>query len=93
MQGAYRAELPQVWFRFRIDSDFAVTAAGAVLDDFQVWVSCIDTDSDGTDDCNDGCINDPGKIDPGTKEAIRALKRRLSDVVYRHLVADTHQQH
>jgi transposase len=28
-----------------------------------------------------------------TKEAIRALKRRLSDVVYRHLVADAHQQH
>jgi ribosomal protein S4 len=24
-----------------------------------------------------------------SKEAIRALKRRLSDVVYRHLVADT----
>jgi transposase len=28
-----------------------------------------------------------------SKEAIRALKRRLSDVVYRHLVADAHQQH
>jgi transposase len=28
-----------------------------------------------------------------TKEAIRALKRRLSDVIYRHLVADAHQQH
>jgi transposase len=27
-----------------------------------------------------------------TKEAIRALKRRLSDVVYRHLVADAHKQ-
>lgn len=27
-----------------------------------------------------------------TKEAIRALKRRLSDVVYRHLVADANQQ-
>ncbi|MFT7394934.1 MAG: transposase, partial [Candidatus Azotimanducaceae bacterium] len=28
-----------------------------------------------------------------SKEAIRALKRRLSDVVYRHLVADARQQH
>ena len=27
-----------------------------------------------------------------SKEAIRALKRRLSDVVYRHLVADARQQ-
>jgi transposase len=27
-----------------------------------------------------------------SKEAIRALKRRLSAVVYRHLVADAHQQ-
>ncbi len=26
-----------------------------------------------------------------SKEAIRALKRRISDVVYRHLVADTHR--
>ncbi len=28
-----------------------------------------------------------------SKEAIRALKRRLSDVVYRHLVADASQHH
>jgi hypothetical protein len=28
-----------------------------------------------------------------SKEAIRALKRRLSDVVYRHLVADARNQH
>jgi transposase len=28
-----------------------------------------------------------------SKEAIRALKRRLSDVVYRHLVADARHQH
>jgi transposase len=28
-----------------------------------------------------------------SKEAIRALKRRISDVVYRHLVADAGQQH
>jgi transposase len=27
-----------------------------------------------------------------TKEVIRALKRRLSDAVYRHLVADACQQ-
>jgi hypothetical protein len=27
-----------------------------------------------------------------SKEAIRALKRRISDVVYRHLVADARQQ-
>jgi hypothetical protein len=27
-----------------------------------------------------------------SKEAIRALKRRLADVVYRHLVADARQQ-
>ena len=27
-----------------------------------------------------------------TKEALRALKRRLSDVVYRHLVADAHRR-
>ncbi len=24
-----------------------------------------DTDSDGTPDCNDGCPDDPAKIDPG----------------------------
>ena len=32
------------------------------------------------------------KLDDGktSKEAIRALKRRLSDVVYRHLVIDQH---
>ena len=28
-----------------------------------------------------------------SKEAIRALKRRLSDVIYRHLVADARPQH
>ena len=28
-----------------------------------------------------------------SKEAIRALKRQVSDVVYRHLVADARQQH
>ena len=27
-----------------------------------------------------------------TKEAIRSLKRRISDVVYRHLAADARQQ-
>jgi hypothetical protein len=27
-----------------------------------------------------------------TKEALRALKRRLSDVVYRHLVADARRR-
>jgi hypothetical protein len=28
-----------------------------------------------------------------SKEAIRALKRRLSDVIYRHLAADARPQH
>jgi hypothetical protein len=28
--------------------------------------SCPDSDGDGTDDCIDGCPNDPGKIAPGT---------------------------
>ncbi len=38
-----------------------------------------------------GRVYDDRKIDEGktSKEALRALKRQISDVVYRHLIADT----
>jgi hypothetical protein len=35
------------------------------IDDVKIRGFCMDSDSDGTDDCNDGCPSDPEKIEPG----------------------------
>jgi hypothetical protein len=35
------------------------------IDDVKIRGFCMDSDSDGTDDCNDSCPSDPEKIEPG----------------------------